>query len=149
MKLLEADPDVQEAKRLKAELEQQRQESANTTEFFKEFEAANNRAFDPKTDAQTFLKVKAESEQTGKSMSDIYTKVHNQTLTQRLADLELKMKAAETNKANAESTPGSVSTGGTTTTAGELTWEVFETNKRNGNWMKKNFDKVMELYRKG
>jgi hypothetical protein len=75
-----------------------------------------------KTDAQVYLKVKTEAGLSGKSYADAYTKIHNQELSQRIADLEAKMKASETNKANADSSPGSVSANGNTAASDSLIW---------------------------
>jgi hypothetical protein len=143
--LRENDPDVQEARRLKAEMQKREKESANVNEFFREFESATGRAFDVKTDAQVYLKVKTEAGLSGKSYADAYTKIHNQELSQRIADLEAKMKASETNKANADSSPGSVSANGNTAASDDyISPETFEANRGNRSWVVKNFDRIMK-----
>ena len=146
----ENDPEYQQLRKEKAERAEKEQKKAQYTEFLKEFKSANNREFDGEKDSELLKSVVAESVKTNRPLADVYAKVHSAELMKRIADLEAQMQAAETNKKNAESSPGSVSTDGSTADPGaEITTEQFEAHRGDRAWMAKNWEKVMKWYKKG
>jgi len=67
----------------------------------------------------------------------------NATLKAKLEAFEKGEAAEKTNQANANSTTGSV-TGNGATTEGNISFETFEANKHNQEWVNKNYNKIME-----
>lgn len=79
--------------------------------------------------------------QSGKSLVDAYAKHENSTLKTKLAELEAKFKAQETNQSNASSSPGSV-TGNGDNPADFISRETFEANKKDQKWVIKNLTRI-------
>jgi hypothetical protein len=79
----------------------------------------------------------------GKSLVDAYTKHENSMLKTKLAEFETKLKALETNNANASSSPGSV-TGNGDTKGDFISREQFEANKKDQRWMIKNLSRIQQ-----
>lgn len=125
-------------KKSKAE---QEKKNAEYQEFFEYFKAENGRDFNSATDTipQDVWDLVAK----GKTLTDAYTYNLNKQLKAKIAELESKQKAIETNRENANSTPGSV-TGNGTTTVDFISFETFEAKKSDPNWVKKNLSKIVE-----
>lgn len=67
----------------------------------------------------------------------------NAILKAKLAEYEKGSKTQQINATNAESSTGSV-TGNGQGSDGTISFEIFEANKNDQNWIKKNFNKIME-----
>lgn len=142
--LRESDPEVRRAKEILATQEKQAKDLKAFGEFRAAFKEANGREFDITQDASVYADVKREADESGKDLTDVFARHHNKTLMARLAELEAKMQAQETNKANAATSPGSVKTDGATATADYITAEAFEQNRGNAEWVKTHFDQIMK-----
>ena len=107
-------------RRTKAEHEKK---SAEFSEFFEAFKIENGRDFNSATD--TIPPEVWELNAKGKSLADAYAIHLSKQLKTKVAKYEAKLKAQETNAANADSTPGSVTGNGSTKEA-SLTPEMIE-----------------------
>jgi len=143
--LRENDPEVRKAREILAQQEKQSKDLQAFGKFREAFKEANGREFDIAQDAQVYHDVKKEAGETGKDLTDVFAKIHNKTLISRLAELEAKLKAQETNASNAASSPGSVKADGDTTATGDfITPEAFEQNRGNPQWVRKNYEKIVK-----
>lgn len=149
--LIESKRDREERKAEKqARLEQERK-NAEYAEFFNYFETENGRSFDPKKDTipEEVWIMTAEKDEHGnpnpkrKTLADAYAYHHTKQLKAKIAEYESKLKAQETNQINANSTTGSL-TGNGNVGDGHISFETFEANKHDSDWVKKNFTKINE-----
>lgn len=120
---------------------QQEKQQAEYKEFFNYFKAEHGRDFDAEKDVipQEVWQMREK----GKTLTDAYTYYDNFNLKKKLAEYETKLKAQETNQANAASSTGSV-TGNGITGADHISFETYEANKHDQSWVNKNFNKIME-----
>lgn len=115
---------------------EQQRKHAESIEFLNYFKEENGREFDTEKDTLP-PEVIALANQ-GKSLTDAYAYYMNKQYKSKLA-------AFETNKANAETSPGSVTGNGTVETITEAT---INAHANDTNWMMKNYNRVMEFYNK-
>jgi len=112
------------------------------------FREETGRIINLKEDAVIYSKILAEAEKTGKSYADAYKNIRFSELKAEKSALEAKLKAQETNKANAASSPGSVNAEGSAAGTDYITPEEFESHRGNQNWVNKNFNKIIESRKK-
>lgn len=138
---------VQEDPRIKAAREKEQQQAlseksnADAQEFFKLFKKENGRVFDADTDVLPPEVIDMANK--GKPLADAYTYHLNDKLKAKIAELEGKKAAEETNQANANSSTGSV-TGNGSGDNGFISFEAFEANKNNQRWVVDNLSKISE-----
>lgn len=143
--LRENDPEVKRAKEVLAQQEKANKDVQSLHKFREAFKEANGREFDISSDFQLYAEVKKEAEDAGKDLTDVFTKRHNAQLKAELAELKAKIKAQETNAANAASSPGSVQANGEATATGDyISPEEFEKNRGNRSWVVKNYEKLVK-----
>ena len=144
-KLRDSDPEVRRAKEVLAQQEQAQKDLQSFTDFVSVFKEANGREFDPATDKSTYAEVKKDADETGRDISDVFARRHSKTLMQRLAELEAKLNEQETNKANAATSPGSVASDGETAGGADyISPEAFEQNRKDAEWVRRNYDKILK-----
>jgi hypothetical protein len=131
----------EETKAEKQTKAEQAKREAESLEFLKYFKEENGREFD--TEKDTIPDEVIELANKGKTLADAYAYHANKQLKAKLAEMEAKINAQQTNSANAASSPGSV-TGNGNNGADFISFEVFEANKHDSNWVMKNFDKINE-----
>lgn len=141
--LREKDPDVIKAKQVLETQSKAQKEFESFTSFVKAFEEKNKRPFGVE-DKAFYAEIKEEAQKTGKDVLDVFYRKRSDSLESRLAELEAKIKESETNKANADSSPGSVTTGGKDTATDYISFDVFTKNKGNAKWVRDNYDKIMK-----
>ena len=142
--LRENDPEVIKARKV---LEQQEKQSKDLREFASfraAFKETMGREFDIQQDAKVYSDVKQEADESGKDITDVYARYQNKTLLARLAEMEAKIQAKETNAANAASSPGSVKADGATATADFISYEEVEKHRGDSGWFRKNYDAIIK-----
>lgn len=83
----------------------------------------------------------------GRSLVDAFTRHENKSLKEQLKTLTEKKEIEQKNAENAESSTGSV-TGQGNVNVDHITEDTFEKNRSDSNWVKKNFNKIMESRQK-
>lgn len=133
-------PEVRQAREILTQKQQEERDSQQAAEFFDYFEEANGRPFDAKKDVlpPDVWELKAQ----GVPLKLAYQQHENRLLRDRIRQLEEVKAAEETNRKNAESSPGGLS-GDVKPDDGFITPETFEANKSNQDWMKRNLSKIM------
>jgi hypothetical protein len=115
---VENNPTVQWAKEFKSQQEAKEFADNHKLEFLEHFKEANGRDYDPAKDSlpedvwAESEKYEASKGKEGKSLIDSYTRYENQSLKQKLAELEESKKIDAKNEENAQSSTGSISNGG-------------------------------------
>ena len=145
--LRENDPEIVSARKIREQHEKATKELQAITEFRMAVKDAEGREFDIATDFQAYSAIKAESDASGKSIADIMVKQQNAKLLSRIAEFEAKAKAQEVNKANADSTPGSVQTDGNTANS-SVTEADIDAHANDVSWMRRHYKEVEKFYRK-
>jgi hypothetical protein len=126
-KYVEEHPDVKAAREYRQNQEKEAKQKAEFVEFFGEFPDVDAAKIPPEVWAENAK---------GKPLADAYARY----LLKSQRDEEAKAKA---NKANADSSMGSVSTNGNTD-PGHISFEDFEKNRGNQEWVNKNYKKIMD-----
>lgn len=139
--LIESKKDREERKKEKEEKAEQERKNAEYAEFFEYFKAENGRDFNSATDV--IDQEVWDMVDKGKSLTDAYAYNVNKQLKAKIAEFENKLKALETNQANAESSTGSL-TGNGSTGGDHISFEMFEANKHDQRWVMKNLTKIQE-----
>lgn len=134
----EKDPDVIAAREWKANQAKLQQQQADSAEFFELFKHENGRDFDVKNDP--FPPKMEEQLRKGKSVADAY-------IYHLAEERAAKLKAAETNKANAESSTGSLA-GNISSADGFISKSEVEANKHKPGWVQKNLAAIEESMKK-
>jgi hypothetical protein len=124
---------------------EQDKKNAEYQEFFEYFKGENGRDFNSATD--TISQDVWDLVNKGKTLTDAYAYNINKQLKAKIAEFEGKLKAQETNQANAGSSPGSV-TGNGGTKGDFISKEVYETNKGNQQWLLRNYDTLKKSMNK-
>lgn len=139
-KLIAEAPEVKQAREILSKKQQEEQEAQQALQFFEYFEEANGRPFDAKKDIlpPEVWEMKAQ----GIPLKQAYAAVEAKQLREELRQLREVKQAEETNRQNAISTPGGLD-GTTNPDTGFISFDVFEANKSNQNWMKKNLEKII------
>lgn len=136
-----------ESKRFREQFEKEKQskteqerKQAEYIEFLDVYKKKNGKQFDPDNDviAPEIL----EMVNKGKTLADAYSIWHGDSKDARIAELEARLKAIETNTQNANSSPGSV-TGNGNADPDFISAETYESNRKNPDWVKQNFKKIM------
>ena len=140
----ENDPEVRRAKEILAQQEKQAKDLKAFGEFRAAFKEANGREFDITQDASVYADVKREADESGKDLTDVFARHHNKTLMARLAELEAKVQAQETNKANAATSPGSVKADGAAAGTDYISAEDVESHRGDYGWFRKNYDAIIK-----
>lgn len=135
--LVESKRDREERQAEKQTKAEQDRKNADAQEFFKLFSKENGRPFDSERDILPQEVIDMANK--GKSLADAYTYNLNSQLKAKVAEFESKLKAQETNQANAGSSPGSV-TGNGESKLDFISKEAFETNRKDSSWISKNLD---------
>ena len=138
-------PEVRQAREILTQKQQEERDSQQAAEFFDYFEEANGRPFDAKKDVlpPDVWELKAQ----GVPLKLAYQQHENRLLRDRIRQMEEAKTAEETNRKNAESSPGGLS-GDVKPDAGFITQDAFEANKHDMGWMVKNLSKINESRKK-
>jgi hypothetical protein len=139
--ILESKRDREERAKEKQNFEQEQRRQTELKEFLDVYKKKTGKMFD--TDTDTLPKEVIDMANGGKTLADAYLIWYGDSKDARIAELEARLKAIETNTQNANSSPGSV-TGNGNIAADFISSEVYETNKKDPNWVKQNFKKIME-----
>jgi hypothetical protein len=139
--LVESKRDREERNIEKQAKAEQDKQSKDYVDFLDYFKKENDRSYDAEKD--TIPTEVWQQVFEGKSLKDAYTYHLKDNLKSRIAELESKLKANETNKANAEGSTGSV-TGNGNGNSGFISFETFEANKNNQRWVVDNLSKISE-----
>ena len=138
--LISNDPRIQAYQQIELEKQTQAERTKALDDFLTYFSESNGRQFDANVD-----KISIEVEQMWKSGVPLvvaYKAVEEpNTLRKQLADMKLEIEAIKTNKKNSESSTGSLSTDGRQS-ADFISYDVFEQNRSNKDWVKKNLDTI-------
>lgn len=136
---IENNPTVKEAKQLLAEKKEQERKQKEYAEFFEYFQTETGRAYDPAKD--TIPPEVWTLTQKGKTLTDAYAYQMNKILKDKVAELEGKLLAKATNEENAAASTGSI-TGGGGASPDFISLEMFEANRKNQDWVNRNYDKI-------
>lgn len=137
--LIESDPEVKSARQLLADQKQKDADTANRLEFLDYFKESNGRDYDATKDEipmETWeLTLK------GVPLKQAYTLTEAKMLRAELAALKAGKTAEETNRKNADSSPGNID-GEAVAEPGYISAETFEANRSNRSWVVKNLEKI-------
>lgn len=138
--LINDDPRVKQANELLTKREQEQKTQKEQIEFLDYFQEQFKRPFSPDTDdipVEVF-----QLAETGVPLLVAYKAVGETSyLKKQLNELQSKLSADETNKKNAESSPGGI-TPSNTTDSDFISKDVFEANKSDQRWVIKNLEKL-------
>lgn len=109
-KFVEGDPAVKKAREWEQNKTAEERNKADVKEFLSLFKKEEGRAWDPDSDVLPDEVIALT--QKGKTLSDAYAYHLNEKLKAKIAELEGKKKADETNQQNAETSTGSVTGNG-------------------------------------
>jgi hypothetical protein len=140
--ILEGRRDREERQQEKLTAQQQQAQDAMYREFFDYFAQENGRSFDP---AKDIIPDEVwETVNKGKTLSDAYQMHEAKQYKSKIKELESKLNIQQTNEVNANSSTGSVTGQGGATDADYISYDLFNANRNNSDWVHKNYDKIIK-----
>jgi hypothetical protein len=139
--ILEGRRDREERQKEKEYAKQQQKQEEDYKQFFKYFADENGRSFDAAQD--TIPDEVWQSVNNGKSLIDAYQAHEAKQYKAKIKELESKLNIQQTNQDNAETSTGSV-TGQGSSGAEYISYDVFQANRHNQDWVNKNYNKILK-----